>query len=68
MGHPVEAEAVLSADKGNFTPIAAKRLSSDPRMRGMEGLFRFEIVVIVLALATVFLLVLVALARHDARS
>jgi hypothetical protein len=34
----------------------------------MEGLFRFEIVVIGLALATVFLLVLVALARHDARS
>ena len=34
----------------------------------MEGLFRFETVIFALAFATVFLLVLVALARHDARS
>jgi len=34
----------------------------------MEGLLRFETLIFALALTTVFLLVLVALARHDARS
>jgi hypothetical protein len=37
-------------------------------MWSMEGLIQFEIVVITLAVATVFVLVLVALARHDAHS
>ena len=34
----------------------------------MEGIFRMEVLVIGLTLATIFLLILVALARHDASS
>jgi hypothetical protein len=37
-------------------------------MRGMEGIVRIEVLVIGLTLATIFLLILVALARHDASS
>jgi hypothetical protein len=37
-------------------------------MRRMEGILRMDVLVIGLTLATIFLLVLVALARHDAKS
>ena len=37
-------------------------------MRRMEGILRMEVLIIGLTLATIFVLVLVLLARHDARS
>jgi hypothetical protein len=37
-------------------------------MRRMEGIFQMDVLIIGLTVATIFLLVLVLLARHDARS
>jgi hypothetical protein len=37
-------------------------------MRRMQGIIQMDVLVIGLTLATIFVLVLVALARHDARS
>jgi hypothetical protein len=37
-------------------------------MRRMEGILQMDVLIIGLTLATIFVLILVLLARHDARS
>ncbi len=67
MGHPAGAAGVLSADKGLFTAVVRAPLSISRTICAMESFITTELAVIGLAFASVFILVLVLLARFDRR-
>jgi hypothetical protein len=65
MGHPFGAPPVLLADKRLFTVTARAGLRDRPTMSGMESMLSTEVMLIGLAVAAVFILALVLLARLD---
>ena len=67
MGHPSDAPPVLSADKGLFTAGMRAPLSISRTICAMASLLTTELAIIGLAFASVFILVLVLLAKFDRR-
>jgi hypothetical protein len=67
MGHPVGVHPVLLADKGIFTATMRAPLPMSSTIWTMQALFSFELAIIGLAFAAVFVLVLVLLAQFDRR-
>jgi hypothetical protein len=65
MGHAFGAPPVLLVDKRLFTATGRAGLWNQPTMSGMESTLSTELTLIRLAVAAVFILVLVLLARLD---